>query len=62
MLVLTRRVGESLKIGDNITVTILGAKGTQVRVGVEAPRDVVVDREEIYQKKLSEQPRQLDPP
>lgn len=50
MLILTRRVGESLMIGDEINVTILGVKGNQVRIGVNAPRDVAVHREEIYQR------------
>ncbi len=50
MLILTRRVGESLMVGDDITITVLGVKGNQVRIGVNAPRDVAVHREEIYNR------------
>jgi len=50
MLILTRRVGESLMVGDEITITVLGVKGNQVRIGVNAPRDVAVHREEIYNR------------
>ena len=55
MLILTRRVGETLMIGDEVTVTVLGVKGNQVRIGVNAPRDVTVHREEIYDRIKSEQ-------
>jgi carbon storage regulator (csrA) len=50
MLILTRRVGETLMVGDNVTVTVLGVKGNQVRIGVNAPKDVAVHREEIYDR------------
>lgn len=50
MLILTRRVGETLVIGDDVNVTVLGVKGNQVRLGINAPKDVSVHREEIYQR------------
>jgi carbon storage regulator len=50
MLILTRRIGESVKIGDDVTVTVLGEKGLQVRIGIDAPKDVPIHREEIVEK------------
>jgi len=55
MLILTRRVGETVMIGNDITVTVLGVKGNQVRVGVNAPKEVAVHREEIYERIKREQ-------
>lgn len=59
MLILTRRVGETLMIGDDVTVTVLGVKGNQVRIGVNAPKDVSVHREEIYERIKKEQQQGL---
>lgn len=50
MLILTRRTGETVMVGDDISITVLGVKGSQVRVGIKAPRDVPVHREEIYER------------
>lgn len=60
MLILTRRVGESVMIGDNITVTTLGVKGSQVRLGFEAPDDVEIHREEIYLRIKEQRERQRE--
>ncbi|NRB41527.1 MAG: carbon storage regulator CsrA [Pseudomonadales bacterium] len=57
MLILTRRVQEALMIGDNVTVTVLSVKGNQVRLGIDAPRDVEVHREEIYHRVNNTQPK-----
>ena len=51
MLILTRRVGETLKVGDDVSVTVLGVRGSQIRIGITAPRGIDVYREEIYDKK-----------
>lgn len=61
MLILTRRVGESLMVGDDITITVLGVKGNQVRIGVNAPKDVAVHREEIYQRIQREKGEEATP-
>ncbi len=60
MLILTRRVGETLMIGNDVTVTVLGVKGNQVRIGVNAPKDVAVHREEIFERIKREDETRVD--
>ena len=62
MLILTRRAGEALRIGDDIEVTVMAVNGSQVRIGINAPRDVAVDREEIAERKRRDREALLAPP
>ncbi len=55
MLILTRKVNESLKVGDDVTVTVLGIKGAQIRIGISAPLDVAVHRQEVFERIQQEQ-------
>ncbi len=59
MLILTRRLNETVMIGDDVTVTVLGVKGGQVRLGINAPKDVAVHREEVYERIKNEQQNML---
>lgn len=59
MLILTRKIGETINISDNVTVTVLGVKGSQVRIGVNAPKDVAVHRSEIYER-IQEEKKQVE--
>lgn len=61
MLILTRKTGEKVMIGDNVELTVLGIKGNQVRVGVDAPKDIAVHREEVYLRIQNEKQTQNDP-
>jgi len=61
MLILTRRVGEALMIGDDISISVLGVKGNQVRIGIDAPKEVAVHREEIFKRIKSEELRLVEP-
>jgi carbon storage regulator len=60
LLILTRKVGEALKVGEDVTVTVMAVKGNQVRIGINAPKDVAVHREEIYEKVQAEKAQRAE--
>ena len=60
MLILTRRIGEALMVGNDVSITVLGVKGNQVRLGIDAPNDGAVDREDIFQKIQDNEPQSKD--
>ena len=59
MLILTRRVGEAMKLGEDITVTVLGVRGNQVRIGIDAPKSVAIQREEIYSTAVTDRTQEI---
>lgn len=61
MLILTRRIGETLMIGDDVSITVIGVKGNQVRIGIDAPKEIAVHREEIFNRIKSDQLKLVEP-
>ncbi len=61
MLILTRRIGETLMIGDDVSITVIGVKGNQVRIGIDAPKEIAVHREEIFNRIKSDELRLVEP-